>query len=358
MPFRIRPVTPIVALLFGCAFGCQQGSPSPEGGPVRAAAIAHAGVGTPAHRSDGPRAAVDVALAALARGASPLEAAVAGVVVLENDPRFNAGTGSRVRLDGVTVQMDASVMTSAGDFGAVAIIERVRNPVLVAREVLDSPHSVIAGEGATQFARAMGLPDYDPATEHRRAQTRRIVERLRNRDPRLERSWRGYDWRSRWNFETPLSQLGLPTQDDQALAPDVSADTVGVAVRGEDGTFAVALSTGGTSTTLRGRVGDVPLIGAGLFASPNGAVASTGKGERIADAATARTLVTRLDLGHSIDDAAADAIATVAPRGSIGVIVISRNAMTAKADRSMAWAAKEQGGPWVGPAPGPDPVAK
>ena len=78
-----------------------------------AAAIAHGGVGTPAEHSDGCRAAVDRALAVLAANGDPLDAAVAGVVVLEDDPRFNAGTGSIVRLDG-TVQMDASVMDSAG----------------------------------------------------------------------------------------------------------------------------------------------------------------------------------------------------------------------------------------------------
>src|SRR5687768_6186122 len=85
-----------------------------------AAAIAHAGVGTGPEHSDGPRKAVDAALAALEAGADPLDAAVAGAAILEDDPRFNAGTGSRVRIDGVTVQMDASLMRSDGKFAAVA----------------------------------------------------------------------------------------------------------------------------------------------------------------------------------------------------------------------------------------------
>ena len=93
---------------------------------MNAGAIAHGGVGTDAAHSDGCRAAVDAALAALSASNDPLAAAVAGVVVLEDDPRFNAGTGSIVRLDG-SVQMDASVMDSSGRFGAVASIERVRN---------------------------------------------------------------------------------------------------------------------------------------------------------------------------------------------------------------------------------------
>src|SRR5438094_555424 len=110
---------------------------------LRPAAVAHGGVGTPAADSDGCRAAVDAALAALAAGADPVDAAVAGTVVLEDDPRFNAGTGSVVRLDG-SVQMDASVMDSGGRFGAVAAVERVKNPVVVARAVLETPHLLLA----------------------------------------------------------------------------------------------------------------------------------------------------------------------------------------------------------------------
>src|SRR5580658_6428737 len=92
--------------------------------PARAAAIAHGGVGSsPPEWSDGCRSAVDAALIALKAGSDPVDAAVAGVVLLEDDPRFNAGTGACVRLDGESIQMDASVMRSDGKFGAVAGIE-------------------------------------------------------------------------------------------------------------------------------------------------------------------------------------------------------------------------------------------
>src|SRR5947207_8868597 len=114
--------------------------------PQPAAAVAHGGVGSPAAHSDGCRRAVDVALAALTADPDPLAAAVAGALVLEDDPRFNAGTGSVVRLDG-TIQMDAAVMTSDGRFGAVAGIERVKNPALVAQAVLATPHLFLAGDG-------------------------------------------------------------------------------------------------------------------------------------------------------------------------------------------------------------------
>src|SRR5687768_12941689 len=119
----------LAILLFLCA--CDR--PAPATHRVKAAAIAHAGVGSGPALSDGPRKAVDAALAALESGADPLDAAVAGAVILEDDPRFNAGTGSRVRIDGATVQMDASLMRSDGKFSAVAAIERVKNPIVVAR---------------------------------------------------------------------------------------------------------------------------------------------------------------------------------------------------------------------------------
>jgi hypothetical protein len=194
----------------------------------RAAAIAHGGVGSPPDRSDGCRRAVDAALAALEKGADPVDAAVAGVMVMEDDPRFNAGTGSRVRIDGATVQMDASVMTSEGRFAAVAVIEQVKNPVAVARAVLDTPHLVLAGEGATAFARTLGMAPYDPATDEMRRATADIQAALLRNDPKLPPEWRTFDWRARWNFERSITEAGL-TPGNPALPP--GSDTVGVAVR-------------------------------------------------------------------------------------------------------------------------------
>src|SRR5262245_41861605 len=88
--------------------------------------VTHGGTTAPPETIDGVEAAADAALAALAKGASVLEAAIAGTVVLEDDSRFNAGRGSNIRLDGKTIQMDAALSTDAGEFAAVAAIERVR----------------------------------------------------------------------------------------------------------------------------------------------------------------------------------------------------------------------------------------
>lgn len=316
--------------------------------PWKAAAIAHGGVGSPPARSDGCRAAVDAALAVLEAGGDPLDAAVAGVVIMEDDPRFNAGTGSRVRIDGATVQMDASVMDSSGRFGAVAVIEGVKNPVKVARAVADTPHLLLAGDGATRFARTLGMPPYDPATEEMRAATAAIQEQLRRADPSLPASWKDFNWRSKWNFERTLEEAGLAEKD-------AGSDTVGVVVRAADGRFAGALSTGGTAITLRGRVGDVPIFGAGLYAGGKGATAATGRGERIVEAGLARSVHEWLEAGASAADAAERAVRELKGKGEIGVIVADPVDLAAAADRPMAWAAREAGSrDWKGPAlPGP-----
>jgi isoaspartyl peptidase/L-asparaginase-like protein (Ntn-hydrolase superfamily) len=246
-------------------------------------------------------------------------------------------------------------MTSAGRFAAVAAIEGVKNPVKVARAVLETPHLVLAGDGATRFARTLGMPPYDPATEEMRAKTRAIQEQLRRGDPALPEGWQGFDWRKHWNFEATLAEVGLDAPPGGGARPagDSASDTVGVAVRAADGRFAVALSTGGTAITLRGRVGDVPIYGAGLFAGPHGASAATGAGERIIEASLARRVDELLGEGRTPDEAAREAVELVSRKGGeIGVIVIGPRSMTAAANRQMAWAARESGSSeWLGPDP-------
>jgi isoaspartyl peptidase/L-asparaginase-like protein (Ntn-hydrolase superfamily) len=313
--------------------------------PWTAAAIAHGGAGTPPKESDGCRKAVDEALAALARGDDPLDAAAAGVVVMEDDARFNAGTGSRVRIDGKTVQMDASLMDSNGKFGAVAVIEDVKNPIRVARAVINTPHLLMAGDGATRFARTLGMDPYDPATDEMREATKRLQEKLIARDPSLPRRWQNFDWRQSWNFERTIADAGLSEGE-------LGSDTVGVAVRTTDGRFAVALSTGGTAITLRGRVGDVPIYGAGMFAGSYGAVAATGSGERIIEKSVGRTVHQALAEGATPKEAAEHAVRGIAGKGSIGLIVLGPESFAAAAATPMAWAARRQGDDkYAGPTP-------
>jgi isoaspartyl peptidase/L-asparaginase-like protein (Ntn-hydrolase superfamily) len=322
--------------------------------PYRPAAIAHAGAGSPAKEADGCRKAVDAALAVLEKGGDPVDAAVAGVIVLEDDPRFNAGTGSRVRIDGETVQMDAAIMRSDGRFAAVAAVERVKNPVVVARAVMDTPHLLLVGDGATRFARTLGLPDHDPATPEMRAKADSLKDALRRNDPSLPGPWKTFDWRKHWNFQRSVEEVGLGAQTQKKPA-ERGADTVGVSVRAADGRFATALSTGGTAITLRGRVGDVPIYGAGLFASPYGASAATGTGERIIEAALAREVNGWLEAGATPAEAARRAVEIVQRKnGDIGIIVIGPDAMAGDAGSPMAWAGRVQGeSTYAGPSPRP-----
>lgn len=131
--------------------------------------MVHGGAPSEPGTRDGCERALQAALSVLsqkqAREAGPevartqavIRAAVAAIVVLEDDGRFNAGSGANIRLDGSTVQMDAAVAGSDGCFGGVAAIEDVSNPVMVAERVLATPHMLLAGAGAIEFARRQGL---------------------------------------------------------------------------------------------------------------------------------------------------------------------------------------------------------
>jgi L-asparaginase/beta-aspartyl-peptidase (threonine type) len=222
-------------------------------------------------QKDGTDKAAAKGLDVLKHGGAALAGALAGTVVLEDDPRFNAGTGSNIRMDGKTIQMDAACMDGAtGKFGAVAAIERVKNPVLVARQVMDTPHIFIVGDGATRFARAMGHADVYPTSAQAQARLERVKRILTGKEKGdLSEAWQTFQWRKAWNFTTGLKEaLGSP-------------DTVGCVARDAKGRYAAAISTGGTTVTLYGRVGDVPIYGAGIYAGAKGAVACTGEGEEI-----------------------------------------------------------------------------
>ena len=117
--------------------------------------VVHGGVGS-STRLRGPcEAACTRAFAMLEKGAAALDAVIEAVRLLEDDGRFNAGSGSTLRLDGKTVEMDASVMDSEGRLGVVIALRDAKNPVLVARAVTGTPHVALAGQGADLFARRM-----------------------------------------------------------------------------------------------------------------------------------------------------------------------------------------------------------
>jgi isoaspartyl peptidase/L-asparaginase-like protein (Ntn-hydrolase superfamily) len=291
-------------------------------------AVTHGGVGSPPAVGDGPRAAAEAALAELARGRSSLDAAIAGTVHLENDPRFNAGTGANIRLDGKTIQMDAALMTDAGRFAAVGAIERVRNPILVARAVMDStPHLFLVGEGATRFAHLVGFEDVVPTCPEAEAKYRARMKRLGELYARGDTT--AYDWRRYWNFANPMPP--------DVLAWRRQGDTVGTVSRDGRGHFAATLSTGGTSVTLSGRVGDVPVYGCGLYAGPAGAVACTGEGEEIIRRFMARAVYERMAKGVPARRAVEEAVRGFPARFDLGVIAVDHDGWGVAANRPMAY---------------------
>ncbi len=294
---------------------------------MRYAILTHGGAASPESFSDGCVAAAEAARATLDRGGDALAAALAATAALEDDPRFNAGTGSILRLDGTAIEMDASVMSSDGRFGAVTCIERVKNPVLVAARVMETPHLVLAGAGATAFARRVGFEDHDPSTLRARERHARAIADLEGLgDGRHAREAPG------WRRGPPGHYFGFADLC-------AGADTVGAVVRDAQGRFAATASTGGTLFTLRGRVGDAPTMGAGVYAGPHGAVAATGIGEEIVRRFLAKSVYDWVAEGLAPARAASRGLAMFPDVVDVGICVIGRTGHVVTSNRSMARAA-------------------
>jgi isoaspartyl peptidase/L-asparaginase-like protein (Ntn-hydrolase superfamily) len=261
--------------------------------------LAHGGAGSPNAHSDGPEQACRAGAAHL-EDREPdraLRAALEAAVHLEDDPRFNAGTGSNLRLDG-SLEMDAILASGDGRIGSVAAISEVSNPVRVARLVMDSPHVMLSGAGAVRFAAERGLGTANPITREARERHSRALERLRTGDlARGEAKWSG------WHRH----------------------GTIGVAVRDRDGRFAVASSTGGTSLMLPGRTGDTPIFGAGVMCGPLGAVCATGDGEEILRRLASHRVYARIARGEHPQIAVETEVSRFPEPWVVGFIAIGTN---------------------------------
>lgn len=327
------------------------------------AILTHGGAASPSANSDGCVVAANAAQVVLQAGGDALAAALAATVVLEDDPRFNAGTGSNLRLDGRLIEMDASVMTSDGKFGGVTGIQRVKNPVLVAARVRETPHLLIAGEGATAFARRLGFADFDPTTEGARKKYERAIAELRGHGDGHyaddAAAWKHIAIDGVWNFGgEPFAPARRVSDDDEEvslgaqrsrevresmtrvrLPGDEGCDTVGAVVRDAEGRFAATASTGGTLYMLKGRVGDSPLMGCGVYAGPKGAVAATGIGEEIVRRFLSKTVYDWLADGMPAQIAAERGVAMFPQAIDVGLLVIGETDHAIAANRDMASAA-------------------
>ncbi|MEL4505857.1 isoaspartyl peptidase/L-asparaginase [Luteococcus sp. H138] len=220
-------------------------------------------------------------------GGSALDAVTAAVVVLEDDPLFNAGRGAALTLAG-GVELDSSVMAGDGRAGAVAAVTRARNPVRVARHVMEATSHVLLACPDDELVAAADVelmePDYF-ITDARRRQLERILA----------------------NQEAPLKH-----------------GTVGCVARDSHGCLAAATSTGGISKQLQGRVGDSPVIGAGTWARDGlVAISCTGDGEAFIQGAVAHDVFARMAYGgQDVETAATATFASECdPRDSTGGLI-------------------------------------
>lgn len=278
----------------------------------------------------GCRAALAAGWAILAAGGAALDACEAAVRMMEDDPIFDAGTGSVLTSEG-TVELDAAVMDGRTlRYGAVANLRRVRNPITLARHVLAGPGTFLAGEGAERFADAVGMPLIENGEL--------VVERERKR-------WEA--WRA------GKAQQSAPAASDEGHEPprvySVGHDTVGAIALDLDGNLVAANSTGGTPFKLPGRIGDTPLIGCGLYVDARtGGAVCTGWGESIVRVALARRAVELLERGLPPQSAAEVAIRTLSRSvagGSGGCIVLAPGSQIGLAwnTRRMAYAYRQEG---------------
>ena len=245
------------------------------------------------------RTALDGALATgaaiLEAGGEALDAVEATARALEDDPHFNAGRGSVFTYQG-TIEMDAAIMDGRErNAGAVAGVTATRNPISLARAVMEkSPHVLISREGADQFSRDNGLEQAPP------------------------------EW-----FATPERRAALDdmrSQGDHYFDADLKYGTIGAVAVDIRGHVAAATSTGGLTGKRWARIGDTPLIGCGTYADDRaGAVSATGAGEYFIRTTAAQEICARMRmLGEDVRTAAEAVIADIgALGGSGGVIVVT-----------------------------------
>jgi beta-aspartyl-peptidase (threonine type) len=258
----------------------------------------------------GCAAALAAAWPILEHGGTAVDAVEAAIVVLEEDPLFDAGIGSHLNREG-RVSLDAIVMDGRTlKAGAVAAVERVRNPIRLARKVLEfSDHMMLAGAGAEQFAAQHGIALCAPEEL--------VIERER-------RAWQS----CRVHGHHAAYHAPVVPADVDAVPSDVPTDTVGAVAVDVQGGIVAGTSTGGTCCKLPGRVGDSPLIGCGCYADHlAGGVSCTGWGEAIMKVVMAKTAADLLRSGRNAQDSAAESVRILAERtgGTGGLILLDVN---------------------------------
>jgi L-asparaginase / beta-aspartyl-peptidase len=305
------------------------------------ALIVHGGAGTLApERADtvqaGCKEAARTGWRILRAGGSALDAVEAAVRALENNPAFNAGTGACLTTDG-NIELDAGIMDGRTlEVGAVANIELIKNPISLARKVLESPHVLLAGKGAQQFALEH---DFSLCT---------LEELLTERQVRIWEQMQAEREKEEPRFHR--RQVGaLPAREEKPRGQhgEEKHGTVGAVALDMAGDLAAATSTGGIYNQYPGRVGDSPLVGCGFYADENAAISCTGHGEDFVRLLIAKRAADFVARGDSAREAAEAAIAFLGAKasGTGGLIIVDRlgNAGFAWNSRNMVHAYMTEG---------------
>lgn len=267
--------------------------------------------------------AISAAAKVLAANGTAVDAVEAGLRLLEDNPLFNAGKGAVFTADGRN-ELDASIMDGATlQAGAVAGVTRTKNPISLAKAVMQrSPHVMLVGPGADQFAASVGLEQVQPSYFFTEARWASLVRQLQ-----------------REGQPVPPRPAGVPPAPAKPLAQQETPDahkwgTTGMVVRDRAGHIAAGTTTGGTQAKRFGRVGDSPIIGAGTYAADQSCgVSATGTGEFFIRLTVARTICALVQYKKMPLQAAVDEVVgkeLTAMGGDGGVIALTP-------DGQMAW---------------------
>ncbi|XP_062595489.1 isoaspartyl peptidase/L-asparaginase-like [Saccostrea cucullata] len=277
---------------------------------------------------DGVCSAARAGYGVLKRGGTAVDAVEAAVLVMEDCPAFDAGTGSVLNTKG-EVEMDSVIMDGRQlQCGSVACVQNIKNPVSLARAVMEkTDHTLLVGQGANEFAEEIGIHTVP-------------TDSLVTEDAREE-------WRHFMKFKTTVNALfrnrAEETPVDSSVCDTIGHDTVGAVALDKFGNTAAATSTGGITAKRPGRVGDSPIVGSGAYAdNDSGAVSTTGHGESITKVCLAREVTHRIEEGMSAQEASEAALQKMNRRvqGSGGVVAVSKGGDIGKhfTTERMAWA--------------------
>jgi len=258
---------------------------------------------------NGVKIACQAAYRLLKEGGTAINAAEKCIELMEDDPTFDAGKGSFVNKKG-EVEMDAIIATDDHKLGSVCAVQKVKNPIKLARLVMEkTKHVMLAGEGAYLFAKDMNLELCSPE------------ELLVGRE--LERY---YEIKGLKNYESKESFRSDSIDNSETDQKSNGMGTVGCVCLDKDGRIVIAVSTGGTPYKMSGRVGDSPLWGAGGYVESIGGVAATGFGEDLIRILATRQTVDYIRQGASVQVAAEKTINDLQTKldGLGGIIALTK----------------------------------